>query len=112
MADLAPQEQPALENYGLFLLNKDSGQPAPKYVVDVVAVHGLGGDAYKTWTHDNGKLWLRDFLIDDLPDARVFTYGYDSTFVFSCGTGTLRDYARALLEDIRCERKLPEVYSS
>ena len=83
----------------------------PKPIVDMVAVHGLGGGAYKTWTHNNGKLWLRDFLLEDLPNARVFTYGYNSTFVFSRETGTLREYARALLEDIRCEKTLPEVYN-
>jgi alpha-beta hydrolase superfamily lysophospholipase len=48
-----------------------------------VAVHGLGGDALKTWTAENGKMWLRDFLPDDLRDgaaschARVMTFGYD-----------------------------------
>jgi hypothetical protein len=48
-----------------------------------VAVHGLGGDALKTWTAENGKMWLRDFLPDDLKNgaspcfARVMTFGYD-----------------------------------
>jgi hypothetical protein len=97
------------DKYGLILLNKGSGLQAPKYNVDIVAVHGLGGGAYTTWTHDNGTLWLRDSLLKDLPSARVFTYGYDSTFVFSRGTSTLRDFARALLEDVRSERRLPEV---
>ena len=112
VVDVAPQEEPALDKYGLILLNKDSGQQAPNHVVDVIAVHGLGGGAYKTWTHNNGKLWLRDFLPEDLPGARVFTYGYNSTFVFSRETSTLREYARALLEDIRSERTLPEVYNN
>ena len=112
ITDIAPQEELTLDKYGLILLDRNSGQQLPDYVVDVVAVHGLGGGAYKTWTHDNGKLWLRDFLSEDLPGARVFTYGYNSTFVFSRETGTLREYARALLEDIRCERTLPEVYKN
>lgn len=109
VVDVAPQEEPALEKYGLILLNEDAGQQAPEHTCDVVAVHGLGGGAYKTWIHDNGKLWLRDFLPVDLPGARIFTYGYNSALVFSRETGTLRDYARALLEDIRSERTLPEV---
>ena len=112
VTDVAPQEELASEKHGLILLNKDSRQQLPKYTVDVVAVHGLGGDVYKTWTHDNGKLWLRDFLPGDLPGARVFTYGYNSTFIFSRDTGTLREYARALLEDIRCERTPLEVYKN
>jgi hypothetical protein len=102
------QELPP-NKYGLILLNEDSGLQAPKYNVDVVAVHGLGGGAHTTWTHDNGTLWLRDSLLKDLPSARVFTYGYDSAFVFSRGTSTLRDFARALLEDVRSERRLSEV---
>jgi len=49
-------------------------------------VHGLDGDAFKTWTADNGKLWLRDFLPEDLKNpqdgtapclARVVTFGYN-----------------------------------
>ena len=109
VTDVAPQEELVLDKYGFCLLKGDSGQQLLNYTVDIVAVHGLGGGAYKTWTHDNGKLWLRDFLPGDLPGARVFTYGYNSTFVFSRETGTLREYARALLEDIRCERTLLEV---
>jgi hypothetical protein len=46
--------------------------------VDVIAVHGLNGSATKTWMHPNGKLWLKDFLPTALPDARIFTYGYDA----------------------------------
>ena len=47
------------ENIGLFELSKVG---APK-TVDVVAVHGLQGDAYKTWEYENGTLWLRDFYL-------------------------------------------------
>ena len=46
--------------------------------VDIVAVHGLGGHQYDTWTHDNGIMWLRDLLPQDIPNARVMTWGYDS----------------------------------
>ena len=46
--------------------------------VDVVAVHGLNGHREKTWTADNGKLWLRDLLPSRLSRARILTYGYDS----------------------------------
>ena len=112
VTDIAPQEEHTLDKHGLILLNGESGQQLPNYTVDVVAVHGLDGGAYRTWIHDNGTLWLRDFLPGDLPGARVFTYGYNSTFVFSRETGTLREYARTLLEDIRCERTLLEVYNN
>ncbi|MCJ1249271.1 hypothetical protein MMC30_006494 [Trapelia coarctata] len=106
--NVAPQKGPELDKYGLILLNKSTEPLARTYNVDVVAVHGLGGSAYETWTHHNGTLWLRDFLPGDLPGARVFTYGYNSTYVFSRETSILRDYARTLLEDLRSERTLPE----
>lgn len=48
-----------------------------------MAVHGLQGDAYRTWEHDNGSLSLREFLLTDIPNARIMTFGYDSTIAFS-----------------------------
>ena len=50
----------------------------------IIAVHGLGGHAMTTWTHDStGKLWLRDFLPRTIPNARIMTFGYDSRVVGS-----------------------------
>src|SRR5438034_1035627 len=71
----------------------------------VVAVHGLGGDAYGTWTHENGKLWLRDFLPFQVPEARIFTYGYDSVVAFSKSSAEVDDFARDLLHRVRGARK-------
>jgi hypothetical protein len=82
------------------------------YNADIIAIHGLGGTPYNTWTHENGILWLRDFVPDELPGARIYTFGYDSSFAFSKGTGTLRDFAKNFLEAIRLERKTPEVSGS
>jgi|SRR5579871_2324003 len=44
----------------------------------IVAVHGLDGDREKSWTADNGVLWLQALLPKEIPAARVLTYGYDS----------------------------------
>ena len=92
------------EKYGLFELSpeqdtiQDPGQP------DIVAVHGLNGDAFKTWTHPNGRLWLRDFLPDQVPGARVFSFGYPSEVAFTTAKGKLLDFARSLLESLKSRR--------
>lgn len=44
----------------------------------IIAVHGLDGTWNKTWTAENGVFWLRDLIPQLIPDARVFSYGYDS----------------------------------
>ncbi|KAK7973451.1 hypothetical protein PG988_007585 [Apiospora saccharicola] len=52
-----------------------SGGESPK--VDIIFVHGLRGSSLNTWSR--GEIcWPRDLLKDDLPEARVFTFGWDS----------------------------------
>ncbi|KAL7813420.1 hypothetical protein V8C26DRAFT_159239 [Trichoderma gracile] len=49
--------------------------------IDIVAVHGLGGQGFKSWISLEGgkaKSWLEDLLAQDLPNARIMTYGYIS----------------------------------
>ena len=43
-----------------------------------MAVHGLNGHRERTWTAENGVLWLRDLLPPQVPNVRIITYGYDS----------------------------------
>jgi len=46
-----------------------------------VAVHGLGSSVETTWTHEqSGKLWLRDFLPEDFPKARIMTFRHNSSW--------------------------------
>ena len=94
---------------GLFLLHEDTAAGPHDYDLDIIAVHGLGGDAHKTWTHRDGTLWLRDLLPRHLPGARIYTYGYDSAIAFSQGTGTLKDHARDLLGEVQLVRESVEV---
>ena len=49
----------------------------------IVAVHGLGGQGFRSWiTWDpragKSKSWLQDLLAKDVPHARIMTYGYIS----------------------------------
>ena len=71
----------------------------------IVAIHGLGGDATKTWTHpQNGAYWLKDFLPADVPGARIFTFGYNANVVFGNSTANIRDHAKELLSSLIDER--------
>lgn len=89
------------EPYGFFELAKN---PEALTTVDVVAVHGLQGHPYTTWTHENGNLWLKHELPEDVPCARILTFGYDSTIAFSRSVATIEDVALQLLTGLRLER--------
>ncbi|KAH6649379.1 hypothetical protein F5144DRAFT_634706 [Chaetomium tenue] len=97
-----PESSIPLERLGLIKLADITPVPdgGEQYPVDIVAVHGLNGDSYSTWTHQNGSLWLRDFLPGSLPGCRVFTYGYPSQ-VFGRSIAEVKGYARRLLGEIR-----------
>ena len=86
-------------------LRGDQGSVKGAFVVDIVAIHGLNGDAYNTWTHRKSRnLWLRDQLPRDLPGARVYTYGYPSHLLFSKSKAQIRDYASKLLSCLSTAR--------
>jgi hypothetical protein len=94
------------KQYGLFELKPgdvhlESSQ-SERFLVDIIAVHGLNGDAYKTWTHPaNGKLWLRDFLPNFLPGCRVYTFGYPSKVMDVDMRAGIQQFGRKLLGSIR-----------
>ncbi|KAF8499908.1 hypothetical protein BU17DRAFT_59133, partial [Hysterangium stoloniferum] len=65
----------------------------------IVAIHGLDGHREASWTANNGKLWLRDFLPQDVQSARILTYGYDAytQSTATSSTQTLDSYAESFL---------------
>ena len=76
----------------------------------IVAVHGLGGHALATWTHDStGKLWLRDFLPRTIPNARIMTFGYDSRVVGSRSVIGMMENANSLLTQLSLLRNTDKV---
>lgn len=88
-------QQPS--SFGLNLLTL-GGKHLSSAGVDIVAVHGINGDAFKTWAAgEGGPSWLQDFLPQDLPGARVFSFGYNSHVLFSRARGDVNSFARALL---------------
>lgn len=76
--------------------------------IDIFAVHGLGGDAYRTWQHDSGFSWLQS-LHEVLPGIRTYSYGYDSVAAFVTGVGGLSDFARHLLTLVQSTRVVEKV---
>ncbi|PVF91854.1 hypothetical protein CPB86DRAFT_830363 [Serendipita vermifera] len=76
--------------------------PGENPVVDIVVIHGLGGHRERSWTAANGKMWLQDFLPDDIPNARILTYGHDAdthshTYM---PTQRLLHFAEGFVEDL------------
>jgi hypothetical protein len=64
----------------------------------IVAVHGLNGDAFKSWTDQDGHMWLRDSLPAHVPNARIMAYGYDAAVRPSQTLMHLHDFAQDLLD--------------
>ena len=78
---------------------------------DVVAITGLDGHAYGSWSGGNPKrMWLRDFLSEDLPKCRVMIYGYNSK-LSDPGLHTIADFGRDLQEDLLRVRRSDQVAS-
>lgn len=68
----------------------------------IVFVHGLRGHALETWS--KGLVcWPRDILKDDIPNARIITWGYDSGVANAlkyAGRESIFGHSETLLSDI------------
>ncbi|KAK2787871.1 hypothetical protein FQN52_007050 [Onygenales sp. PD_12] len=77
---------------------------------DLVAVHGLNGDPFETWTHKKNRvMWLRDLLPSELPNVRIMTYGYNAKFRNFTGRQDMRNIAMKLLAELVDLRKTAEL---
>jgi hypothetical protein len=109
--DLVDNPSSIGQRFGLFPLkadDTDSHPLSPTYHLDIIALHGLNGNAFNTWTNKNKKLWLKEFLPRSLPGARVYTFGYDSA-IFSRSNADIGDFARRLLSELSLERQSESV---
>ncbi|KAJ6016490.1 hypothetical protein N7540_011081 [Penicillium herquei] len=79
-------------------------------VADIIAIAGLDGHAYGSWQGRGnlGRMWLRDFLLKDLPQCRTMIYGYNSK-LSSHGVDTILDYGRELMEEMKKIRNTKEL---
>ncbi|KAH7563832.1 hypothetical protein BM1_00879 [Bipolaris maydis] len=76
--------------------------------VDVVFIHGLRGSRVHTWS-DGEYFWPKDFLSEDLDNARIITWGYDVNIAnhFSYASReSIRGHAETLLHDLYRIRRL------
>ena len=111
-SDEFDQVQPRSEHGALFCMYEPETRASEAFQyasdVDIVAVHGLGGDAYRTWQHESGFNWLQR-LHEEFSGIRVYTFGYDSGMAFSGGSRGLNDHARYLLYLVKRVRPSHEV---
>jgi hypothetical protein len=80
-------------------------------IQSIVAVHGLNGHREKTWTSKDNVNWLKDLLPEKIPNARIFSWGYDAN-TYSKSHVTVQylyDHATTLISDLSLERRLTEV---
>ncbi|CAG8929982.1 unnamed protein product [Penicillium salamii] len=79
--------------------------------IDIVAVHGLQGDARRTWTHEASKVcWLSDLLPNYIKNARILSWGYNANTNSFGGKATSSDrilqHAGTLLEELQNDREV------
>lgn len=81
----------------------------------IVAVHGLKGDVYRTWTakatepDEKEVFWLKDLLPEEVPKARILAYGYDAdpTKMFeSASTNMIHHHAATLVSELHFYRRV------
>ncbi|TLD22620.1 ribonuclease p mrp subunit protein [Venturia nashicola] len=87
--------------------------------LDIVAVHGLNGDALKTWTSPKSKIcWLNhpDLLPKYMKHARVLVWGYNANISSLKGKETSKDrvlqHAQTLIQDLHADRSVRQTIPS
>lgn len=71
----------------------------------IIAVTGLAGHAFGSWkSRGHSDMWLRDFLPEHVPSARILTYGYDSRLFKNKSTASIREFSRNLLQALGAAR--------
>ena len=96
--------------YGLKILHDSRNTPG-KIPVDIVFVHGPNGHRIKSWTDgESPDFWADRFLAEDIPQARVMTFGYVNDDFLRCqpkhvSRRNFDGHARDLLTDLTSLRK-------
>ena len=83
-------------------------------LASIIAVHGLNGDAFETWTTKNtGRFWLRDtdILPADLKRARILTFSYNastSALLGKTSSDRILQHAHTLVAELVADRELED----
>ena len=83
----------------------------PANVHSIVAVHGLNGDPFRTWTTESDKLWLKDpsLLPSNLKNSRILTYGYNAMVTAVLGktsSDRILQHAQTLVAELVADREV------
>ena len=77
----------------------------------MIAITGLGGHAFGSWRSristerpNDRPMWLRDFLPREFPNARIMTYGYDSSLK-EPNNANITDYRRSFVQSLQNYRR-------
>ena len=78
----------------------------------VIAITGLGGHAFGAWQSRistkrpiDRPMWLRDFLPQEFPNARIMAYGYDSSLK-KLNDSNMTDHRRGFIQCLQnCRRQ-------
>src|SRR5439155_14466195 len=77
-----------------------STPPQEPILADIVAVTGLAGHAFGSWSSSPRQMWVRDFLPQDIPDIAIYTYGYESRLQHASSRSIISDHARRFVDKL------------
>ncbi len=87
----------------------------PDYdISSLVFVHGLNPKnapnfAEQAWTHANGTFWPKELLPQEIPQARVLLFGYNSNVALDVSHQGVKEHANTLLDRLVRKRDATEV---
>ena len=92
---------------GLMLLYEPSA--VENAIVDIIFVHGLTGSSFSTWYNESNDMhWPTKLLKKDIPEARIFTFGYDAdvaSFWGGISQNRLSNHAENMIGKLSGERE-------
>ncbi|KAF8537282.1 hypothetical protein BDD12DRAFT_982249 [Trichophaea hybrida] len=91
--------------YNLTPLNVPGEEVVADVDYSIITVTGLAGHAYGSWRdRGSGRMWLQEFLPQDVKHVRIMTYGYNTSLIGRTVDDTLLDYRRQLVAQLENTR--------